>query len=486
MTGRIKHRDTPVSFHTKRIRIPWQVGICLWCARMFGRFLWWVARKPVAVAAAVLPVSLWWLSLAHGWWPAAVVVLAAAGVLGSWWRVHPASFRKALKRLRPAGRQRSRYSWRWRKTMHATGLVNHLDGHYSEPALLQVRASRGTDKVTARMLPGQTVESWAKVGSSLAASFNARDARVEGVPGRLDQVQVTFLKKDPLTKAVPLFAPADKPDLAALPVGIKETGGRYKLKLLGNHILLIGATGAGKSSVIHAILSAVAPSIRSGHVRVWAIDPKRLELNSSRGLCARYAVTPAEIAGALADAVVMMHERGNVLAAQGLRCHVPTPAQPAVVILIDELAGFAHISERDLKRSIYDSQALLLTQGRACGITVIGCSQASTKEILTLRDLYPLRVCLRVTEADDVTLILGRGALDRGARADQIPQSLPGVAYVGVDGQRGYERVRFSHVTDEDIAARGREYAPPPPTPRRALAPVRDIQDIMPIEDVPA
>ena len=69
-----------------------------------------------------------------------------------------------------------------------------------------------------------------------------------------------------------------------------------------------------------------------------------------------------------------------------------------------------------------------------------------------MRDLFPTRIALRLNEAEQVGLVLGAGARNRGAHADLIPDTLPGVGYVTVDGIAEPVRVRFSHVTDTHIA----------------------------------
>ena len=68
-----------------------------------------------------------------------------------------------------------------------------------------------------------------------------------------------------------------------------------------------------------------------------------------------------------------------------------------------------------------------------------------------MRDLFPTRIALRLNEAEQVNLVLGPGARNRGAHADLIPDSLPGVGYVTVDGITEPVRVRFSNVTDTHI-----------------------------------
>jgi S-DNA-T family DNA segregation ATPase FtsK/SpoIIIE len=117
------------------------------------------------------------------------------------------------------------------------------------------------------------------------------------------------------------------------------------------------------------------------------------------------------------------------------RLHVPTVAEPLVVVVVDELASLtAYVSDRDAKRRIATALALLLSQGRAVGVTVIGAVQDPRKEVVDLRDLFPTRIGLRLADATQVPLVFGPGARDNGARCDQIPEILPGVGYVGLDG----------------------------------------------------
>jgi DNA segregation ATPase FtsK/SpoIIIE, S-DNA-T family len=85
--------------------------------------------------------------------------------------------------------------------------------------------------------------------------------------------------------------------------------------------------------------------------------------------------------------------------------------------------------------------------------------------VIAFRNLFPTKVALRLDEPAQVNMVLGDGARDQGARCDQIPESLPGVGYVRVDGVREPMRVRAGWVTDADIAAMAAGY--PAPTDRR-------------------
>ena len=153
----------------------------------------------------------------------------------------------------------------------------------------------------------------------------------------------------------------------------------------------------------------------------------------------------------LEDAVSVMRRRQASLRGH-TRLHEPSVDEPLVVVIIDELAALtAYCTDRDARRRIAAALSLLLSQGRAVGITVIGALQDPRKDVLPFRDLFPLRIALRVTESEHVDMILGSGARARGARCDAIPECLPGVGYVVVDGIAEPIRVRFAHLTDTAI-----------------------------------
>jgi len=132
------------------------------------------------------------------------------------------------------------------------------------------------------------------------------------------------------------------------------------------------------------------------------------------------------------------------------------------VLLIDELAALAYVNERDIRRRIENAVGLLLSQGRAVGVSMVGAIQDPRKDVLPARDLFPVRIALRLTEAEQVHLVLDRAARDRGARCDEIPHSLPGVGFVQIDGVAEPVRVRFAWVTDDHIRTLGAGWRPLP------------------------
>jgi S-DNA-T family DNA segregation ATPase FtsK/SpoIIIE len=151
------------------------------------------------------------------------------------------------------------------------------------------------------------------------------------------------------------------------------------------------------------------------------------------------------------------------------RLHQPTATEPLVVVLVDELAALTAYTDRDTRRKAAELLQLLLSQGRAVGVLVVAALQDPGKDVLPFRDLFPTRIALRLVEDVQVDMVLGRGARDRGAHCDRIPETLPGVGYVQLEGHREPVRVRAAHVTDADLAAMCADYAPPgatePPWP---------------------
>ena len=94
-------------------------------------------------------------------------------------------------------------------------------------------------------------------------------------------------------------------------------------------------------------------------------------------------------------------------------------------------------------------------------MSVIGAIQDPRKEVLPARDLFPIRIGLRLSESDIVRLVFSPGARDRGARCDQIPHSLPGVGFVEIDGQPEPIRVRFAWISDDHIRMLAAGWRPP-------------------------
>ncbi len=130
------------------------------------------------------------------------------------------------------------------------------------------------------------------------------------------------------------------------------------------------------------------------------------------------------------------------------------------MILVDELAFLtAYQPERDLRKRAEAAIATLTSQGRSVGVCVVGALQDPRKDVISLRNLFSTRIALRLDESDQVDMVLGDGARDRGALADQIspiPWTGAGVGYVRLETSPDPVRVRAAYVTDDDNPRDGR------------------------------
>jgi S-DNA-T family DNA segregation ATPase FtsK/SpoIIIE len=467
--GGIQPETGPVRLQVAKVKMPLSAVIGAWLARKLCAAVLGAAKHPVRLLILAVLLMLWWLDLRFGSLPLLLAAALLASVAIVWRRRWPDSFRRQVVwRVRGVWRARRVYGYLWQPAIVTTGLAVTMGEQEYLPAIRSVRSSGTVDVVSVRMLPGQCLEDWAQAAPRLAQTFGVLDARVRSVPGDPRRVVLWLLAADPLTAGVaPLTQPKES-DFAALPVALREDGLPYRLRLLGMHLLIVGATGSGKGSVLWSLLAALGPAIRDRLCQVWAIDPKGgMELAPGAGLFTEFSYGDPErgsyeedFAALLEDAVTVMRRRQAVLRGK-TRLHTPTVDEPLIVVLVDELAALtAYVNDRGAKKRIAAALSLLLSQGRAVGVSVVGALQDPRKEALPFRDLFPTRIALRLAESEQVGLVLGNGARDRGARCDQIAESTPGVGYVALDGVAEPIRVRFTHITDEHITALVRDYTP--------------------------
>ncbi len=431
-----------------------------WIARKLCRLIVLIVTTPAALATFALAVGVAWIWHRFGPWPIIIALaLTLAGLVV--WRVRwPAGFLGWVRfPLRAWRRSWFVYRRRWVPAMDTAGLTLTRAGDEYVPSIIGVRSTLAVDRVGVRMLPGQTIEDYAAAAPRLAQTFGAPVCRVRSISGRVHELDLWLLVDDPLTRTVDPIPAAAEPLVDGLPVALAEDGTVWSLPLVGSHTLVVGATGAGKGSVIWSIICQLADPVRTGVVKLWVIDPKGgMELAAGRPLFDRFchgdstsAAYETAFADLLDDAVLIMRRRQDRL--RGVtRLHTPSTDEPLIVLVVDELAALTGWTlDRTAKKRMEAALGLLLSQGRAVGVVVVGAVQDPRKEVLPMRDLFPTRIALRLNEPEQVNLTIGAGARNRGALADQIPDSLPGVGYVAVDGIAEPVRVRFSHITDQHI-----------------------------------
>ena len=222
------------------------------------------------------------------------------------------------------------------------------------------------------------------------------------------------------------------------------------MPLAGGHTLVAGASGAGKNSAMWCPLVSIAPAIRDGLVRVSGIDPKGMELAYGRRIFARYAVTGTDALAVLDDLVDAMQARKAEFAGRVRTVPISTE-YPLELLEFDEIGALTKYIDRKTRDAITERIALLTTQGRALGFTVRGYVQEPTKDTVPVRDLFPRRICLRVSAKSHVGMVLGDQAYERGAWANRITEAEAGVGYVFGEGIREPLRIRAGWVSDDTI-----------------------------------
>jgi len=170
------------------------------------------------------------------------------------------------------------------------------------------------------------------------------------------------------------------------------------------HILIAGATGSGKSTVVNGIMHAAmyqSPAM----VQFILIDPKGTELDIYARLphTIQYAQTSTECLEALQNAMNITRNRFDSMKRKGLREY----DGPHIYVVIDELMYL--FNRPDVKRQAMNTLQDIMVIARAARVHVIACTQNPTTATIpaTLRCNFDSRLGLRTTTAQDSRNIIG-------------------------------------------------------------------------------
>jgi DNA segregation ATPase FtsK/SpoIIIE, S-DNA-T family len=477
------------------------LGILVWVLAKLGRALIKVAEALAAAAAVFL--ALWLVIKAVGWtwrqaithWRTSLSVIA----LLAWWHwwgweslaitagvaaVALAGWRLVDLKSFDAGAGRHLRAWwlRWTvygpklpEWLHACGLGITQDAApivlaltplgralgrtrrptpAQLPTVLGVRSGASWDLVRVRLIPGQKPEDFDEATRALASARGVARCQVRELSPNV--ISIDFQRRNLLANPVPCpdltvcDVPGTAIDLRRVWSGRTEYGQDWHVPLAGGHTLVAGATGAGKNSVMWCPLVTIAPAIRDGLVRVSGIDPKGMELAYGRRIFHRYAVTGTEALTVLDELLDAMTTRKTEFAGR-VRSVPISPEHPLELVEFDEIGALTKYTDRKTREAITERVALLTTQGRALGFTVRGYVQEPTKDTVPVRELFPRRICLRVSAKSHVSMVLGDHAYDRGAWANRITEHEAGVGYVVGEGLREPLRIRAGWIPDEVI-----------------------------------
>jgi S-DNA-T family DNA segregation ATPase FtsK/SpoIIIE len=183
------------------------------------------------------------------------------------------------------------------------------------------------------------------------------------------------------------------------------------------HLLIAGATGAGKSVAINAFIASILYKATPLEVRLLMIDPKRIELSVYDDIphLLHPVVVEAKMASrALAWAVREMERRYRLLEEKRVKSfysynQVAEEKLPFIVIIVDELADLMMVASKDVETSI----ARLAQMARAAGMHLVLATQRPSVDVLTglIKANFPTRISFKVSsKVDSRTVLDGSGA----------------------------------------------------------------------------
>jgi DNA segregation ATPase FtsK/SpoIIIE and related proteins len=154
----------------------------------------------------------------------------------------------------------------------------------------------------------------------------------------------------------------------------------------------------------------------------------------------------------LEHVATLTRQRAERFRIDGVHEWTPATGAPFVLLVVDELADvIAYQTDKGLKARAAAALQVMTSQGRAPGVCVVGEVQDPRKSVVDFRHLFPVKIALRLDEAEQVDMVLGDGARERGAAAHEIAEDTPGVAWVKTDGRREVDRGRAFHITTTDL-----------------------------------
>ncbi len=310
-------------------------------------------------------------------------------------------------------------------------------------------------KVSVRRITG--------LADDLALALAAKSVRIEApVPGRpYVGIEVPNSTKTLVGLRGIMESPAmRKAGVLGLPLGRNTAGQAVTMDLAqAPHMLIAGATGAGKSVCINTIVAGLLMQHGPESLRFLMVDPKMVELPGYNGiphLIGQVITDMEQVMGALTWLLLQMDDRYRLFREHGVRNvesynakvsksrakDAPEPL-PYLVLIIDELADLMMTAADDIERQL----CRLAQMARATGIHLIIATQRPSTDVVTglIKANFPTRIAFAVTSQIDSRVILDTPGAERLlGRGDMLMMR---------SDESKLSRIQGCFVGDEEITA---------------------------------
>jgi len=315
----------------------------------------------------------------------------------------------------------------------AIELERALHQHGVDARLTRIVPGPTVTRYEIELAPGVKVSRVTGLSNDIAYAMATADVRILApIPGKSAiGIEVPNNSRQLVTLGDILSSAEAQADPDPMRVGLgKDISGNNRLLKLDElpHVLIAGATGAGKSSCINSLVTSLLMRATPEEVKMILVDPKRVELGQYNGvphLLTRVITNPKKAADALQWAVSEMDRRYELVADAGVRdissyrekydSEQLDPESfdrfPHIVVIVDELNDLMMVAGRVVE----DSIVRIAQMARAVGIHLVLATQRPSVNVITgvIKANVPSRLAFSVASQTDSRVIIDSAGAEK-------------------------------------------------------------------------